>query len=168
MDRKLIIISAGLFVALISGAMIIAWLVTGQHSKSSASIVDATQYKPQSRWMEEGLDPDVSTFEMAAPPLHEKRIDDDAMVHTFVQNHYADLMPCYQAALDEEDVAGRLDMRFGVKTDGTIALVEVIASELESPVLEDCAVETARHWRLPPTGKENLMKFDADFRFSYE
>lgn len=168
MNRKLIFISAALFTALVCGAMIVAWFVTGQHSNISASLVDATKYKPQSKWIEEGLDPDVSTFEMAAPPLHQDRIDNDIMVHAFVQDHYADLMPCYQTALEEEDVSGRLDMRFGVKPDGTIALVEVIGSELENPALENCAVETARHWRLPPTGKENLMKFNADFIFSYE
>jgi len=167
-DRKLIFISAAVFAVLVCGAMIVAWYVTGQDSNFSASLVDATKYKPQSRWIEEGLDPDVSTFEMAAPPLRQDRIDNDTLVHAFVQDHYADLMPCYQTALEEEDLAGRLDMRFGVKPDGTIALVEVIGSELENLALENCAVETARHWRLPPTGKENLMKFNADFTFSYE
>lgn len=167
MNRKLIIIAAIVFTTLIIGAVSVASLVLDKNPKFTGSLVDVAPYTPQSRWLEEGLDPEVSTFEFAAQH-QQTQVDNDAMVEGFVQDHYADLMPCYATALESQDLAGRLDMRFGVKPDGTIALVEVIGSELEDPTLEDCAVETARHWRLPPTGKETLMKFNADFSFSYE
>ncbi len=167
MNRKLIIILVIAVAALISSAVVVAWFVLEQNPKFAASLVGVTAYKPESRWLEAGLDPEVSTFDITG--THKQtQVDNDAMVLAFVQDHYADLMPCYAVALESEDLAGRLDMRFGVKPDGTVALVEVIGSELENRVLEDCAVETARHWRLPPTGKETLMKFNADFSFSYE
>ena len=167
MNRKLIIVSVVAVAALMCGAVVVAWLVLEKNPKIAASLVGVTKYKPESRWLEEGLDPDVSTFDITGAH-HQARVDQDAMVQGFVQDHYADLMPCYAVALETDDIAGRLDMRFGVKPDGSVALVEVIGSELENPTLEDCAVETARHWRLPPTGKETLMKFNADFSFSYE
>ena len=166
MDRRVIIAIMCVVAVLIAGAMSIAWTLVGQGQVVS-SLTGATAYKPTSRWVADGVDPDVATFELSNTAEH-NNVDVDGLVASFVQEHYSDLMPCYAKALEVSDVSGRLDMRFGVLPDGSIALVEVTASQLRDPELEDCAVPRAREWHLRPTGREIMVKFDADFTFAYE
>lgn len=166
MDRRVIIASLCVGALVFAGAIAIAWTLVGQ-GRVLSSLSDATPYKPTSRWVADGVDPDVATFELSNTAEH-SNVDVDTLVASFVQEHYSDLMPCYAKALEVSDVSGRLDMRFGVLPDGSIALVEVTASELRDPELEDCAVSRARQWHLRPTGSEIMVKFDADFTFAYE
>lgn len=132
-----------------------------------------TDYEPQSAWMEEGLNPDEMQLDLTEPdpsaastaPVWQ---DIDGIIRQHVHTRYNDMMPCYARALEDQDIQGRVDIRFGVAADGHVALVKVTHSELRSPETEDCLVEVARAWRFPATGRANLTQFDSDFRFSYE
>lgn len=168
MNNKLIIGTLIALLALMATGVFVAWHLATPDMRITSSLVDVHPYRPTSRWVADGVDPDVTTFEMNAPPQDSKFVDVDALAQNFVQQHSADLMPCYARALEEADVSGKLAMRFGVQPTGDLGSIEVTASELEDPELEACAVDTAKNWRLAPTGRETLLKFDADFTFSYE
>ena len=128
-------------------------------------------YEPTSQWIEEGLDPDVTTFgfggntpaEPSGPELSEYQIQE------LVYAKQADLMGCYAAALQEnEDLQGKVDFQFGVAPDGHVAMVKVTGSTLASKPTEDCMVAQARTWSFPKTNRASRMKFDTDFTFVYE
>jgi len=129
-----------------------------------------TDYEPRSAWMEDGLNPDEMQLDLSEPDPASAPVwhDIDGIIRQHVHTRYNDMMPCYAQALEEHDIQGRVDIRFGVAADGHVALVRVTHSELRSPETEDCLVEVARSWRFPATGRSHLTQFDSDFRFSYQ
>ena len=139
--------------------------VSAMLSNSIAAIPN--DYEPTSSWMEDGLNPDVAHLDLSDGQSDQWR-DLDEEIRREVHSRYNDLIPCYAKALEQEDLAGRVDLRFGIAPDGHVAMVEVIHSELESKPTEDCLVEAARHWTFPETGRSNLTKFESDFTFTYQ
>lgn len=134
----------------------------------SAALVD--EYEPTSEWIEEGLDPDVTTFGFGGPAVDPSGPElSEGQIQQLVNARQADLMGCYASALEEDqDLKGRVDFQFGIAPDGHVAMVRVTGSTLASTPTEDCMVEQARTWSFPATNRSVLMKFDTDFTFTYE
>lgn len=175
-DNKPIVIAvaagAVLFIAAAAGG---AWLMIRTDGEGAAgdltAVVDADQeYEPSSAWIEEGLDPNVTTFgfdgnapEPTGPPIDERE------VQNLVYAKQNSLMPCYGDALAEDpDLQGKVYLKFGVAPDGHVAMVKVTDSTLRSQPTEDCLVEAAREWSFPQTNRDTLLQFETDFTFVYE
>lgn len=126
-------------------------------------------YEPQSEYIEEGLDPEVTRFDLGGEAgAADGTVDVDRLVSQHVRQNQNSLMPCYAEALQEQDLQGRVDMEFGIAPDGRVALVRVTDSTLRSPTTEDCLVDVARTWSFDKTGRETLTRFKTDFGFYYE
>lgn len=132
------------------------------------------EYQPTSMWIEEGLDPDVTTLGFSGSQGEQRaRRSGPELSETQLQNLVYEkqnsLMTCYADALDgNPDLKGRVFMQFGVASDGHVAMVKVTRSTLRSKSTEDCLVAMAREWQFPSTNRSALMKFDTDFTFVYE
>lgn len=187
MEKKWFVLGVAGFVAFAAFAIGAAWFVVGAKGPHEprmaagnlAGLVDAEQnamdgpYEPTSIWIEEGLDPEVTKFEMGSgqptsADAPETGMDIDTMVTNQVRQNQNSLMPCYARVLENEDVQGTVDMQFGIAPDGHVAMVKVTESTLRSREAEDCFVKVARDWKFSQTGKSNLTKFDTDFGFYYE
>lgn len=177
------IIVAGVFAGLVFAALAMggaAWVLLGRADGKApkmgvtGSIASAASgdYKPTSQWIEAGLDPDKVVFDMksgAADSANAPEIRDiDGDIHNAVMSRQNELMQCYATVLQDEDVQGKVDMQFGIASDGHVAMVKVTKSTLASKRAEDCFVKTARGWSFPSTGRATLTKFDTDFGFYYE
>jgi hypothetical protein len=175
-DRKTIVIAAGAALVLFAGAMGAgAWVMLqnggGIATGDLAGAVDGgEQYEPTSGWIEEGLDPNVTTFgfegktpEPTGPPMDERQ------VQSLVYAKQNSLMQCYADALAENpDLQGKVFLKFGIAPDGHVAMVKVTDSSLRSKPTEDCLVEKARTWDFPQTNRSTLLQFETDFTFVYE
>lgn len=150
------------------GAYIMATQDVPLSGDVSSAFVD--DYEPTSAWIEEGLDPDVTTFGFGGPAAEPSGPElSEGQIHQLVNARQADLMGCYASALEEDqDLKGRVDFQFGIAPDGHVAMVRVTGSTLASKPTEDCMVEQARSWSFPATNRSVLMKFDTDFTFTYE
>lgn len=178
-SHRLIIGVSAAVMLLVGGATAGIFFFVLPHTSADSQTLNAIEmpgasapYEPQSAWVEDGLDPEVLQLDLSGPeveaPANSPWEDLDGVIRQHVHTRYNDLMPCYAKALEDEDLAGRVDIRFGVAPDGHVALVKVTGSELRSPETEDCLVDVARSWKFPPTGKSHLTQFDSDFRFSYD
>lgn len=130
-------------------------------------------YEPTSRYIDEGLDPEVTTFAMGngdqPTPEGAREMLSDAEIQRIINEHQNELLECYAASLqDDPELKGRVFFRFGIAPDGHVALVEVTESRLRSKSTEDCFVERARRWSFPPTSRSVLTKFTTDFMFAAE
>ena len=142
--------------------------------ESAGDNAEAETYEPTSAYIEEGLDPDVTTFgfggkggEPAAEPAGRELSEYE--LQNLVYEKQNSLMSCYADALaDNPDLQGKVDMQFGIAPDGHVAMVKVTGSTLRSKTTEDCLVEQSRSWAFPATNRSTLMKFDTDFTFVYE
>ena len=175
MDRKTKVVAvAALFgsAAVLGVFSVGAWYLATGDTKVAGDLGSAiAAYEPTSVWIEEGLDPNVTTFGFesgttdapAGPELGEGEL------HGIVRARQGDLMTCYASALQENDeLQGRVAFQFGVAPDGHLAMVKVTDSTLRSKSAEDCMVAQARRWAFPRTNRSTLMKFDTDFTFVYE
>ena len=175
MNRKTIVIAAAITcgsAAVLGVFGLGAWfMVTHSDVKVGGDLASATSYTPTSEWIEEGLDPDVTTFgfggkeapEPSGPELSEYQIQQ------LTYQKQNDLMGCYATGLQEnEDLQGRVNFQFGIAPDGHVAMVKITNSTMASKTTEDCMVAQARTWKFPQTNRASLMKFDTDFTFTYE
>ena len=151
-----------------------AWVMVHARTPAFGDVSEAldTGYRPTSKWVEEGVDPDVMQLGFGDDKKHADTPGRELSEGQLQQLVYAKqnaLMPCYADALqDNPDLHGTVDMEFGIATDGHLSLVAVRRSSLEDKPTEDCLVERARGWKFPSTGRPGLMKFDTDFTFVYE
>lgn len=131
----------------------------------------AGEYRPSSEWIEEGLDPNVTTFGFSgkeAPKPNGPELSEYQIQQLVIQKQN-DLMGCYASSLQENDeLKGTVDFQFGIAPDGHVAMVKVTGSTLADRDTEDCMVAKARTWSFPQTNRASLMKFDTDFTFTYE
>lgn len=128
-------------------------------------------YVPTSQWVEEGVDPNVTTFgfESGAADTPQGPELSEHEIQQLINARQNTLMHCYADALARNpDLQGRVDMRFGIAPDGHLSVVKVTASSLRDKPTEDCLVSSAREWTFPPTNRPSLMKFETDFSFVYE
>ena len=182
-DAKVLIVASSVavtaFLAVVSAG---AWYVTthgvlgatGDIRGAAVAIDEEDSYAPTSAWIEEGLDPNVTTFgfggnapaEPVGPELSEYQIQQ------LVNQRQTELMSCYADALaqipEDVDLQGKVDIQMGIAPDGHVSMVTVTGSTLESKQTEDCIVDKARAWSFPPTNRAALMKFDTDFTFVFE
>ncbi len=149
-----------------------AWVLLTRGHHAQGDIQAAVEYEPTSVWIEEGLDPEVTTFGFegntgAAAPSGPELAETEIQRH--MNQKQADLMGCYASALQEDDdLQGKVDLQFGIAPDGHVAMVKVTRSTLRSRPTEDCMVSQAQQWSFPQTNRATLMKFDTDFTFVYE
>lgn len=174
-DRKTKLIGIGVLfgtTALLTVFGAGAYLMATSNVRVGGDLRSAGDYTPTSEWVEDGLDPNVTTFgfegkgavaEPSGPELSEYQIQQ------LVYEKQNDLMGCYASGLQEnEDLKGKVDFRFGIAPDGHVAMVKVTSSSLADKGTEDCMVAKARSWSFPRTNRASLMKFDTDFTFTYE
>lgn len=170
--RNILIFAAAALVAVLGMVGATAFLMMSQGEGVTGNLTAANaKYQPTSVWMEDGLDPNVTKFgfDGKATKNPTGREVSEADVYAMVQEKHHSLMPCYAKGLEEDDdLQGKVDMRFGIAPDGHIAMVKVTRSTLRSKSTEDCFVQAARKWGFPATGRSTLMKFDTDFTFVYE
>jgi len=174
-ERKIIIlaVAAGaLFVVAMSAAAVVVVQRGGGGGAGDIGALMRDEYVPTSEWLEEGVDPEVTTFGFesgSAPAEQGGRELTEYEIQQLINSRQNSLMHCYADALaDNPDLQGRVDMRFGIASDGHLSLVKVTGSTLRDKPTEDCLVASAREWRFPHTNRSGLMKFETDFSFVYE
>jgi TonB family protein len=93
-----------------------------------------------------GADPRAAATAAEGAPRPFDRGEFQAFAHA----RAAGVRDCYEEGLrSSPELAGRVDVRFELLEDGTLADVRVARSALGAPAVEACIVEVMKGWRTP-------------------
>jgi TonB family protein len=93
-----------------------------------------------------GVDPRAAATVADGAPRPFDRGEFQAFAHA----RSAEVRDCYEEGLrSSPELAGRVDVRFELLEDGTLADVRVARSALGAPAVEACIVEVMKGWRTP-------------------
>ena len=92
--------------------------------------------------------------------------DGAADIESFVQPKLADFNSCYEAERQRNPkAAGKVLFAFTVLRNGHTSEVRLLASTIESPLLEGCLVGKMEAWQFPPNPKGQDIKVRYPFSF---
>ncbi len=96
---------------------------------------------------------------------------DRASIERVIKRHLNQIRYCYQRELQkDQDLAGKITVKFVIAADGTVASAQVDASTLNNPVLERCVVArfTRMKFAAPAGGGVVIVRYPIVFSVAEE